>query len=250
MDTGNKEAKGKSYRIWGWLLAVAGGLFTWLSGFLFIVFTSDGSTDISSYLFIALCLAIGVLLLVLGIRGITRKDKKQSKIISICGAIVVLVLAGSFCVSVGNYESEGNRPQNTVESATNTSHPTPTVPATIPLSTVNSLPTKIPGVLECADIVRAHAELTDSVWEAYKSSIEGKKIYFSGKVEQVYDDDGVALAFDNLCRTTLDNIPSYITIKLSKGQHLEGYGTIKNLAYLIDHVELVIRINPESLIIR
>lgn len=250
MDTENKEGKGKSHRIGGWILAVVGGLFTWLSGFLFIVFTSQAPTDISSFLFIALCLAIGVLLLVLGIRGITRKEKKKSKIISICGAIVVLVLAGLFCVAVGNYESEGNHPQDTMESATNTPHPTPTVPTTIPLPTVNSLPTKVPGVLECADIDRAHKELTDLVWEAYINSIEGEKIYFSGKVEQVYDDARVALALDNLCRTTLDNIPSDTAIKLSKGQHLEGYGKIKNLAYLIDHLELVITINPELLIVR
>ncbi|OGO31203.1 MAG: hypothetical protein A2Z16_11040 [Chloroflexi bacterium RBG_16_54_18] len=250
MDTENKEAKGKSHRIWGWISAVVGGLFTWVSGFLFIVFTSQAPTDISSFLFIALCLAIGVLLLVLGIRGITRKEKRKSKIISICGAIVVLVLAVLFCVAVGNYEPKGNHPQNTVESATNTPHPTSTVPTKISLPTVNLLPTKIPGVLECADIDRAHEELTDLVWEAYKNSIEGEKIYFSGKVEQVYDDAGVVLAFDNLCGTTLDNIPYDIAIKLSKGQHLEGYGTIENLAYLIDHVELEITINPELLIVR
>jgi hypothetical protein len=250
MDTEGKEAKGKSHQIWGWILAIAGGLFTWVSGFLFIVFTSGESTDISTFLFIALCLAIGALLLILGIRGITRKDKKKSRIISICGAIVVLVLAGLFCVAVGNYEPKGNHPQNTVESATNTPHPTPNTPTDIPLPTVNSLPTKIPGVLECADIDRAHEELNDSVWEAYKNSIEGEKIYFSGMVEQVYDDGSIALVFNNICETTLDNIPYEMAIKLSKGQHLEGYGTIKNLAYLIDHVELDITINPELLIVR
>ena len=250
MGTEDKEAKGKSHKIWGWILAIVGGLFTWVSGFLFIVFTSEDSTDISSFLFIALCLAIGVLLLIIGIRGITRKEKKKSIIISICGTIVVLVLAGLFCVAVGNYESEGDHPQNTVESATNTPHPTATVPTNISLPTVNSLPTTIPGVLECADIDRAHEELTDLVWEAYKSSIEGEKIYFSGKVEQVYDDASVVLVFDNICETTLDNIPYEMAIKLSKGQHLEGYGTIKNLTYLIDHVELVITINPELIIVR
>ena len=250
MDAEDKEAKGKSHRIWGWILAIVGGLLTWVGGFLFIVFTSEASTDISNFLFIALSLAIGVLLLILGIRGITRKEKKKSIIISICGAIVVLVLAGLFCVAVGNYESKGNHPQNTGESITNTPRPTPTVPINIPLPTVTTLPTQIPGVLACADIDRAHEELADLVWEAYKSSIEGEKIYFSGKVEQVYDDASVALVFDNICRTTLDNIPYDIAIKLSKGQHLEGYGTIKNVAYFIDHVKLVITINPEFLNVR
>jgi hypothetical protein len=245
-----KEAKGKSHRIWGWILAMVGGLFTWVSGFLFIVFTSEGSTDISSFLFIALSLVIGVLLLILGIRGITRKEKKKSIIISICGAIVVLVLAGLFCVAVGNYKSKGNHPQNTVESTTNTPRPTPTIPTNNPLPTVTSLPPKMPGVLECADIDRAHEELTDLVWEAYKSSIEGEKIYFSGKVEQVYDDASVALVFDNICGTTLDNIPYDIAIKLSKGQHLEGYGTIKIVAYFIDHVTLEITVNPDLLMMR
>jgi len=245
-----KEAKGKSHRIWGWIIAIVGGLFTWVSGFLFIVFTSEGSTDISSFLFIALSLAIGVLLLILGIRGITRKEKKKSIIISICGAIVVLVLAGLFCVAVGNYESKGNHPQNTVESTTNTPRPTPTIPTNIPLLTVTSLPTKMPGVLECADIDRAHEELADLVWEAYKSSIEGEKIYFSGKVEQVYDDASVALVFDNMCETKLDNIPYDISIKLSIGQNLEGYGTVKNVAYFIDHVTLEITVNPDILLVR
>jgi hypothetical protein len=69
-------------------------------------------------------------------------------------------------------------------------------------------------------------------------------------VEQVYDDASVVLVFDNICETTLDNIPYEMAIKLSKGQHLEGYGTIKNLTYLIDHVELVITINPELIIVR
>ena len=245
-----KEAKGKSHRIWGWILAIVGGLFTWVSGFLFIVFTSEASTDISNFLFIALSLAIGVLLLILGIRGITRKEKKKSIIISICGAIVVLVLAGLFCVAVGNYESKGNHPQNTVESTTNTPRPTPAVPTNIPLPTVTSLPTKMPGVLECADIDRAHEELTDLVWEAYKSSIEGEKIYFSGKVEQVYDDARVGLVFDNKCGTTLENIPYDISIKLSKGRHLEGYGTIKNVIYSINHVTMEITVNPDLLIVR
>jgi hypothetical protein len=85
---------------------------------------------------------------------------------------------------------------------------------------------------------------------AYKSSIEGEKIYFSGKVELVYDDTNVALVFDNICGTTLDNIPYEIAIKLSKGQHLEGYGTIKYVAYFIDHVTLEITVNPELLIVR
>lgn len=250
MDTEDKEAKGKSHRIWGWILAIVGGLFTWVGGFLIIVFTSEDSTDISNFLFIALSLAIGVLLLILGIRGITRKEKKKSIIISICGVIVVLVLAGLFCVAVGNYESKGNHPQNTVEGTINTPRPTPTIPSIIPLPTVTSLPTKMPGVLACADIERAHEELTDLVWEAYKSSIEGEKIYFSGKVEQVYDDTSVAIVFDNMCVTTLDNIPYDIAIKLSKGQHLEGYGAIKNVVYFIDHVELDITINPELLIVR
>jgi hypothetical protein len=250
MDTEDKDAKEKSHRIWGWILAIVGGLFTWVSGFLFIVFTSEGSTDISSFLFIGLALAIGILLLILGIRGITRKEKKKSIIISICGAIVVLVLAGLFCVAVGNYESKGSHPQNTVESTTNTPRPTPTVPTNIPQPTVTPLPTKIPGVRECADIDRAHEELTDLVWEAYKSSIEGEKIYFSGTVEQVYDDASVALVFDNICGTTLDNIPYDIAIKLSKGQHLEGYGTIKNVAYFLDHVTLEITVNPVLLIVR
>ena len=83
-----------------------------------------------------------------------------------------------------------------------------------------------------------------------KSKLEGEKIYFSGTVEQVYDDDRVALAFDNICGTTLDNIPYDIAIKLSKGQHLVGYGTIKNVAFFIDHVTLEITVNPDLLMMR
>jgi hypothetical protein len=69
-------------------------------------------------------------------------------------------------------------------------------------------------------------------------------------VEQVYDDASVALVFDNICSTTLDNIPYDIAIKLSKGQHLEGYGTIKIVAYFIDHVTLEITVNPDLLMMR
>jgi hypothetical protein len=153
MDTKNNEAKVKSHRIWDWILVILGGLFT-LSGLcLMVIFISSAPSDISQYLFSALLLMIGVLLLFIGFRLITRKDKKISKIISIGGAVAVLVLAGIFCVSVLSYKTEGSPPQNpvitttSIQQATYTSLPTYTPYPTntfIPPPTNTSGPTNTP----------------------------------------------------------------------------------------------------------
>jgi flagellar basal body-associated protein FliL len=137
METENKEEKEKSHGIWGWILVIFGGLFT-LSGLcLLVVFVSSPNSDVSSYLFSALLLMIGALLLFISIRMITRKDKKISKFISIGGAIAVLVLAAIFCVSVvSSGKPKESSTQKIVESTTSILQATFT-----PLPTYTSYPT-------------------------------------------------------------------------------------------------------------
>jgi hypothetical protein len=152
MNPENKKGEENSNGISGWILVILGGLFT-LSGLcLMVVFSSKTPSDISQYLFSALLLTIGVLISFIGIRLITLKDKKTTSIISIGGAIVVLALAGIFCVEVLNYIPEGSPPQNAVittvsiQQAAYTPLPTYTEYRTdTSLPSITLLPTTPPG---------------------------------------------------------------------------------------------------------
>jgi hypothetical protein len=71
MNTENKEAKVKNRQIWGWSLAIGGGLFT-LSGIYYLVITLFGeSTNWHvGILDTVPGLLLGIPLLILGIRWI------------------------------------------------------------------------------------------------------------------------------------------------------------------------------------
>ncbi len=123
--------------------------------------------------------------------------------------------------------------------------------STIPATQSISIPTVIttPGILQCADILIAKEGQTDSQWEEYTQSVLGKEIYFSGEVQHVYYNGGVRLVYDDTCGTELYNIPQ--TINISIGQHVEGYGTIKDLFLFLNKlVRLNINVNPDLLIVR
>lgn len=112
-------------------------------------------------------------------------------------------------------------------------------------------PVPTPGVLECADILTAKEGLTDSQWEDYTQSVLGKEIYFSGEVDHIFSmTNHVGLVFDNTCGTELYNIPNEKLNNISEKQHLEGFGTIKDVSNIAGLVRLKINVNPDLLIIR
>jgi hypothetical protein len=112
-------------------------------------------------------------------------------------------------------------------------------------------PVLTPGVLQCADILRAKEGQTDSQWEEYTQSVLGKEVYFSGEVDHIFSmTNHVGLVYDNTCGTELYNIPDEKLNNISEGQHLEGYGTIKDVSNFADLVRLKINVNPDLLIIR
>jgi hypothetical protein len=75
-----------------------------------------------------------------------------------------------------------------------------------PEKTLTPQPT--PGVLDCADIVKAHSESPAADWE-------GAKILLTG----------------SLCHVTLHHVPHEIAVNLAHGQLIEGYGTIASIGF-------------------
>jgi hypothetical protein len=120
---------------------------------------------------------------------------------------------------------------------------TPTAPRT-PVQTV----AKTPGVIDCSDIVKAHNESTTVQWERSKILLRGGEIYYTGIVNTVTETDVVHL-IGSLCHATLHHVPHEIAINLSRGQQLEGYGTIKNISFYLGE-DVDIDINPDLLIVR
>ena len=123
--------------------------------------------------------------------------------------------------------------------------------STLPATKSTPIPTVVttPGVLQCADILTAKEGQTDSQSEEYPQSVMGKGIYFSGEVQHVYNNGGVRLVYDNTCGIALYNIPE--SINFAEGQHLEGYGTIKDFFLFLNKlVRVNINVNPDLLIIR
>jgi hypothetical protein len=69
-------------------------------------------------------------------------------------------------------------------------------------------------------------------------------------VEQVYDDGSVWLTDIGECSIILNNVPHNVAISLSKGQYIEGYGTIEDIYYILVMVEIHIKIDPDELKVR
>ncbi len=119
-----------------------------------------------------------------------------------------------------------------------------------PIPTHTSLPAiqKTPGVLDCSDILKAHRESTSEEWEKTKILWRGSEIYYSGNVYAVTETDVVHLS-GALCHATLHHVPHDVAITLTKGQQIEGYGTIKNISYFLGE-DVDVEVNPELLIVR
>jgi hypothetical protein len=120
---------------------------------------------------------------------------------------------------------------------------TPAIPTT-PVPTV----VKTPGVLDCSDIVKAHKESTTVQWEGAKILLRGSEIYYTGIVNTFTETDIVHLT-GGLCHATLHLVPHDIAITLSRGQQIEGYGTIKSISYYRGE-DIDIDINPDLLFVR
>jgi hypothetical protein len=107
---------------------------------------------------------------------------------------------------------------------------------------------KTPGVLDCADIVKAHKESTDLQWEGEKMRLRGSEIYYVGTVFAVTEHDEVHLT-GSLCHATLHHVPHEISIQLTKGQYIEGYGTITSVGFNRGE-DIDIEVNPDLLFVR
>jgi hypothetical protein len=122
---------------------------------------------------------------------------------------------------------------------TDTPHPTRTPMPTIP---------KTPGVLDCSDIVKAHKESNSVQWDGEKILLRGREYYYTGTVNSVTDNGEVHLS-GSLCHATLHLVPHEIAINLSRGQLIEGYGTIKSISYYLGE-DVDIDANPDLLFVR
>jgi hypothetical protein len=119
-----------------------------------------------------------------------------------------------------------------------------------PLPTRKVIPTipKTPGVYDCSDIVYLHKESTPEQWEQAKNLLKGSMIYYTGTVNVVTETNVVHMT-GSMCHPTLHNVPHEISINLSRGQLIEGYGTIKNISsYLGEDID--IEVNPDLLFVR
>jgi hypothetical protein len=136
MGTDNQVQKEKKHPLWGWIISIVGGLLTFIGLVLLLIFSTTADSDISQYIFCVLLLGVGALLLFIGIRLITHKDKRTTRIISIGGSIAVLVLAGILCVSIVNYTPASDSTNDLVINP-----PSPKQSTYTPLPTYTSYPT-------------------------------------------------------------------------------------------------------------
>lgn len=131
-------------------------------------------------------------------------------------------------------QSLGDRPDKTVVP--------PTTSSTLPD------PHKTPGVLDCADIVKAHSENSMEEWEKTKMLLRGSEFYYIGSVFSVTEHDEVHLT-GSLCHATLHHVPHEITVTLPHGQLVEGYGTIASISFFRGE-DIDIEVNPDLLFVR
>jgi hypothetical protein len=109
-------------------------------------------------------------------------------------------------------------------------------------------PQPTPGVLDCAEIVKAHSESTAADWEGAKILLRGAEYYYTGTVFSVTEHDEVHLT-GSLCHATLHHVPHEIAITLSHGQFIEGYGTIASIGFNRGE-DVDIEANPDLIFVR
>jgi hypothetical protein len=107
---------------------------------------------------------------------------------------------------------------------------------------------KTPGVLDCADIVKAHSESTAADWEGAKILLRGGQYYYTGTVFSVTEHDEVHLS-GSLCHVTLHHVPHEIAVNLSHGQFIEGCGTIASIGFNRGE-DVDIEANPDLIFVR
>lgn len=154
--------------------------------------------------------------------------------------LIMVIILFTSCAKAHSGDSLPSQIPQTqaVQSASTPNHtpvPTPTI-------------SKTPGVLECSEIVKAHQENTDLQWQGEKILLRGKEYYYSGKVFSVTEHDEVHLT-GSLCHATLHQVPHEIAINLTKGQLIEGYGTIKSIGFYRGE-DVDIEVNPDLLFVR
>lgn len=124
---------------------------------------------------------------------------------------------------------------------------TPTVTFTsTPTNTPTLTPT--PSPLTCRDIEQSRDDLTDLQWDKYIRDMVGKRIQFSGKVLEVYDDRRVQIS-DDACQklftvVTLYQIPYDNLLLINKDDYATGYGTIRSIDTVLG---ITIEINVTSI---
>jgi hypothetical protein len=287
----NKNPKHESNRVWGWILAIIGGLLTLLgiAGAIFLNFHAHQNVILGFLLCSAPFMAIGVLLIILGTRWKIREEKKKPTIMLGCGGIIVFLIVGIILVALVNNTAtrnlfkggdidtsiasqltyiplptytnypthttvSTNQPTRTQKS-TNSPSPSPTGPTNTPLPTNTPRPTStptvtpLPNLITCHAIIVKHDGATDLQWQEYKEEAQGRNIYFSGKIRQVYEDNWASLESKDECGVSIYRIPHEIAVRLYKGQYVEGYGTIKKLSWFLWVADIDINIIPETFII-
>lgn len=122
---------------------------------------------------------------------------------------------------------------------------TPTITFThTPTNTPTLTPTQSP--LTCKDIELSRDDLTELQWENYIREMVGKRIQFSGKVLEVYDDRSVSIS-DDACGklftvVALYQIPYDNLLQINKDDYLTGLGTIKKIDTFLGIIRIEIGI--------
>lgn len=126
-------------------------------------------------------------------------------------------------------------PQTEITEATTPPDETP--PDETPLETISVTETadksSILSVNEIEDVRKS--DITDLQWESYVDSIIAQPISYSGQVLEVRDDGSVQIDDGKGIFTIsiLRGIPRDIAIALSKGDQLEGEGTVRDIDTLL-----------------
>jgi len=118
----------------------------------------------------------------------------------------------------------------------------------LPTSTAIPPIPQTPGVLDCKAIVKAHQCSTAEDWGGAKLLLRGSEFYYTGRVTSVTEMDVVHMS-GSLCHITLHNVPPDVAVELSKGQLIEGYGTIASIGYYLGEA-VDVEVNPDLLFVR
>ena len=112
-------------------------------------------------------------------------------------------------------------------------------PTYTPLPTATSTP-NFPNLISISEVKAKYDQLTKIQWEEYRSQIQGRNIYFSGVVGNVYEDYSVWIDTDKGYVVKLYNVPPDIAKSLNKNQRVEGYGKIRDadLGFLVLYIDI------------